>query len=236
LSDDDGQHRRAHDRLPIRLEVVYRSARSLVTEYTTSVSKGGCRLQSKQPLAVGTRFEFQMLSGPGAKPVEILGEVVWCQPGPEKGLHEVGIRYLPADDKRAALEAVLEEIFKEHAFDKKRVHVRVPVNLVAEDAAQPTRKYLVRDISTGGIGLRLPVDLDLSDELKTGTRVTLAVTLGKDTVEIRGEVVWTLARRPGLTHAALGVTFRDLGPEHLRTIEALCHLSRPAVLRLSLGR
>lgn len=214
---------------------MYRSARSLVTEYTTSVSKGGCRLHSKQPLAVGTRFEFQMVSSSGAKPVEILGEVVWCRPAPEKGLHEVGIRYLPADDKRAALEAVLEEIFKEHAFDKKRVHVRVPVNLVAEDAAQPTRKYLVRDISTGGIGLRLPMDLDLSADLKMGAAVTLGVTLGAETVEIRGQVVWTLGRKPGLTHAAIGVAFHGVGPQQLRTIEALCRLSRPAVLRLTLG-
>jgi hypothetical protein len=214
---------------------VYHSARSLMTEYTTSVSKGGCRLQTKQPLEVGTRFLFQMLSKKGSPPVEILGEVVWCKAVPHANLHEVGIRYVPSDEKRGALEAVLDQIFRDHAFEKARLHVRVPVNLVAEDSVQPTRKYLVRDISRGGIGLRLPVDLDLPEDLKPRTLVNLAVKMGQEITEIGGEVVWTVQRRPGLTHAAVGVAFIGTRAAQQQTIDALIRLGRPAELRLTLA-
>src|SRR5262249_36572769 len=158
-------------------------------------------------LDVGTQFLFQMFSKKGAPPVEILGEVVWCKAAKGSSMHEVGIRYVPSQEKRQALEAILDQIFREHAFERARIHVRVPVNLVAADTVQPSRKYLVRDISRGGIGLRLPMDLDLPPDLKPRTLVNLLVKLDQELTEIGGEVVWTLARQPGLTHAAVGVAF-----------------------------
>jgi hypothetical protein len=235
VSSNEPQDRRSDDRLPIRLEVVYHSARSLMTEYTTSVSKGGCRIQCKQPLEVGTKFLFQMFSKKGATPVEILGEVVWCKAAKPPGLYEVGIRYAPTQEKRAALESVLDQIFREHAFEKARLHVRVPVNLVAEDTVQPSRRYLVRDISRGGIGLRLPLDMDLPEDLKLRTLVNLAVKLGDEITEIGGEVVWTVERRAGLTHATVGVAFLGARAAQLQAIDALMHLNRPAELRLTLA-
>jgi hypothetical protein len=226
--------RRSHRRRAIRLNVVYRSARSLVTEYTTSVSRGGCRLQCKQAIAVGTNFVFQMLANKSTLPVEIVGEVMWCRPATEPGLFDVGVKYVPSEDKRAALESVLEQIFQEHDKEPTRLHVRVPVNLVAQDTVTPTRRYLVRDISHGGIGLRLPMDLDLPDDLVPRTLVNFAVKLGQSVVEIGGEVVWTLKRRPGFTHAAIGVAFVGAGPAQHEIIDALVHLSRPAELFLTL--
>jgi uncharacterized protein (TIGR02266 family) len=235
LGSNESRERRSDERLPIRLEVVYRSARSLVTEYTSSVSKGGCRLQCKQPLEVGTRFLFEMIAARSRTPVELLGEVVWCRPGTEAGLYEVGIRYVPSDDKRAALEAMLEEIFREHDFETARLHVRVPVNLVARDTVEPALKYLVRDISRGGLGLRLPMDVGLPAHLKPRTLVSLAVRLNDEITEIGGEVVWTLEGQPGLTHAAMGVAFLGLRPYQLKTIDTLSRLNRPAELALTLA-
>ncbi len=230
------RERRHHERRPIRLKVVFRSARALVTEYTTSVSKGGCRIACRQPLAVGTRFVFEMYANRAEQPVEVLGEVMWCRPSAEPGMHDIGIRYLPSDRNHAALERMLDAIFAEHHYERARLHPRVPVNLIAQDAVNPERRHLVRDLSRGGMGLRLPADMDLPENVKPRTLVNLAVKIdGKPPIELGGEVVWTVQRRPGFTHAAVGVAFLGLGAEQLDVVDALTRLERPAELLLTFG-
>jgi len=223
--------RRLHPRRPIRLKVSFRNLRSLVTEYTTSVSKGGCQIQSKQALATGTRFVFEMYATKGDAPVEIGGRVTHCVPGAEPGLYDIGIAYEPSEGKREALERVLDEIFAEHKFEKARAHPRIPVNLIAVDAGQPGRKYLVRDLSRGGMGLRMPGGQVLPPEVKPRSLVVVVVRLeGQPALEIGGEVVWTVQGRVGFTSSAVGVAFVGAGVAQQEAIDALSRLHRPAEL------
>lgn len=215
---------------------MFKSARSLITEYTTSISKGGCRLQSKQALPVGTRFVFEMYATNAEAPVEVEGEVIWCGPSSESGLHELGIRYLPSEEKRAALEKLLEEIFAEHRYEKARLHPRIPVNLVARDALSPEQRYLIRDLSRGGMGLRVPAETSLPADLQPQALASLAVHFaGEPPLEVGGEVVWIAYGRKGFTHTAIGVAFVGIGLQHQQAIDGLIQLRRPVDLTIIFG-
>lgn len=223
--------RREFQRQPIRLKVSFRSARSLVTEYTTSVSKGGCQLRAKKGLKPGTRFVFEMFARDADEPVKVEGEVVRSMLGPD-GLYEVGVRYVASSGERAALAKLLEEIVAEQRFEKARRHPRIPVNLVARDSADASRLYLVRDLSRGGLGLRLPDGQELPPALATGRKVWLEVTLVDEKVDIAGQVVWSTQGRAGFTHAGAGVAFEELEGRRLSAFEALARLERPKDLAL----
>ena len=159
----------------MRLKVEFRNARALLTEYTTSVSKGGCRIECRQQLKLGTRFIFEMFAKNSREPVEIEGVVTRCDKSLTPDLYEIGIQYAPSEGKRAALEGVLDEIFEEHRYEKARLHPRLPVNLVVGDSVDPGLKYLIRDLSRGGMGLRLPAAAQLPGHIQSGALVCLAV-------------------------------------------------------------
>lgn len=224
--------RRGADRKPVRLKVVFRTAHSLLTEYTTSVSKGGCRIEAHQPIEIGTRFIFEMFAGKSRSPVEIEGVVKRCEKASTAGRYEIGIQYTPAEGKRAALEGVIDEIFSEHEYEKARRHARVPVNLIATDAGTPQLKYLIRDLSLGGLGLRLPAGAPVPAHVQVGSGVRLTVR-SQVPIEIAGEVVWTVAGIGALTHPGIGISFVGMGPEQEQAIDALSRLQRTVALTLS---
>ena len=47
---------------PVRLRVTYKSAESLLSEFTRSVGKGAVTIESRKPLNIGTRFVFELLA------------------------------------------------------------------------------------------------------------------------------------------------------------------------------
>lgn len=226
--------RRAHPRQPIRLKVTYESARSLVTEYTTSVSKGGCLVETTRPLPMGTQFLFEMYDRGATEPVEIEGRVVRSEPVEGTDRYLVGIEYVASEERRAALDQVLERVFAEHRQEKARRHPRIPVNLVARDGRDARLRYLIRDLSLGGLGLRLPGNRDLPEGLALKTAVAFSIELEEHAaVEIAGEVVWMLQGRSGFTQAGIGVEFLPLTKSKRQVLEKLLRLHRPASLKVS---
>src|SRR5262249_55199243 len=110
-----GMGRREHPRFPIRLSVRYPSARSLLGDYTRSISKGGVAIESERDLPIGTEFVFALSAPEIADSVEIQGRVMWTRPSAHAGQHTLGIQYTFDDeDRREKLEQVIETILGEH--------------------------------------------------------------------------------------------------------------------------
>src|SRR5262249_3806664 len=105
--------RREHPRFPIRLAVRYPSARSLLGDYTRSVSKGGVAIDSERNLDIGTEFVFEMSAPDLPDPVEVHGKVVWARTA-GGGKYTLGIQYTFEDvERRERLEKVIETILGE---------------------------------------------------------------------------------------------------------------------------
>jgi Tfp pilus assembly protein PilZ len=223
----------ALDQKPIRLKVVYKSPQSLVTRYTSSVSKGGCVIQTTRPLEAGTRFVFEMFASGDDSPVEVEGEVTGVEPAGD-GQFKLSIRYTPTRAKRQNLERLLDRIFNERPANEVRAHARIPVNLVAVDEDDEGVLYLVRDLSMGGIGLRLGSERELPDHVRLGSVVDLVVKAKGDAAyRLRGEVVWTTGGGSGLTRAGFGVRFVPLKESDRRVVASLQRLHRPEKVCLS---
>ncbi|MBI5549391.1 MAG: PilZ domain-containing protein [Deltaproteobacteria bacterium] len=216
--------RRVFPRRPIRLRVAYKKAHTLVTEYTKTISKGGCCIVSKQGLPLGTVFVFEMYAHGLGKPAVVEGEVVRCDPA--DGQFELGIRYVVPEEKRASIEAVLDKIFSEHQWERARAHPRIPVNLAASDARDAIRKYLITDLSRGGFGLCLQ-DHSLPAGVIPGTPVLLHITVEEVGFDLSAEVVWVNPASPG--QARLGCKFVDLSDGERKVVQVLERLGRPSL-------
>lgn len=224
-------NRRTHIRQPVRLRVTFQSARALVSEYTTSVSKGGCTLWSKSPAEPGLTFVFELaLESDPRRTLEVEGKVVHCHPRPG-GSWDVGIEYRPANEaRRAATIEFLDRVFKEEL--KNRAHARVPVNLVAEDADDSAIHYLVRDLSRGGLGLKVPAERDLPQGVVVGDRAEISVwTDGDAAFTFQGSVVRLTAKR-GKAQASIGVCFDALTDANQRLVDSLLYLHRPQTMQV----
>src|SRR5437588_12206801 len=90
---------RRQPRLPISLEVAYRTAGAFLVSYSINLSKGGIFLETAQPLEigehVGLRFEV-----PGVGPLEVEGTVAWVRTGSHDGLPDgMGIQFDQLDQQ-----------------------------------------------------------------------------------------------------------------------------------------
>lgn len=223
--------RRSEVREPIRLKVTFKSLRALLSEYTTSVSKGGCTIRSPNAIDPETVFIFALTAeGRERKSIEIEGRVTHSTARTDGGF-DVGISYVSASSpRRVATTRFLDEVFAEKLA--KRHHARVPVNLIAEDAERPLR-YLVRDLSRGGMGLKLAVDRELPATLALGQRVQVSVIHDGDIPFVFFAVIVRL--EPGTAQKkqpSIGVHFVDLDEANSRVIDALLYLHRPQLIQL----
>lgn len=208
---------------PVRLKVAYKTPTSLLSEFTRSVGRGGVAIESRRSLPVGTKFVFELhnQATKGGK-VEVLGEVVSVTPVAEKGRYLLNIRY-DAPDNRAGLDAVLQQIFEAHRFEKMRKYPRVPLHLRATEDAPYSPAYIVRDVSRGGLGLELEAPA-VPKSVKVGTPFLMELTLSIGTLALHGEVMWTFApsqERSKWLNPTLGIAFGKLRPE---TVERLEHI------------
>ncbi|MGE0868159.1 MAG: PilZ domain-containing protein [Kofleriaceae bacterium] len=222
--------RRQHPRMPIRLKVSYRSAESLVTEYTTCVSKGGCALVSERPLDPGTRFVFEMYAHGHQAPLEIEGEVVRINPLGDDAGYEIGIKYVTAGPQREVLDDLLSQIMIDPTYQVVRRHARIPVNLIAHDADRIGR-YLIRDLSRGGMRIE---GKSISNNVAVGTRVALGALVGYQTTPfiLRGTVVW-VHRGTRQVRTRLGVRFDTFDDAELMVLDGMTRLLRPKHLELT---
>jgi len=72
---------RRSERIPVALEVEYRSAGAFLIAYSTNLSKGGLFLETEALQAVGTRMAIR-LRAPDTSAIELEGVVAWVR-GPE---------------------------------------------------------------------------------------------------------------------------------------------------------
>ncbi len=75
---------RVHDRIPLCLEVEYRTAGAFLVAYSSNLSKGGLFIESDPPLAVGTDLLLRF-NVPDSGPIEVRGHVAWIRPTPSEG-------------------------------------------------------------------------------------------------------------------------------------------------------
>lgn len=72
----DGE-RRSHPRMPIALKVEYKRLNSFFADYTKNISRGGTFIRTKNPLAIGTEFVFQLTIPNLDAPLSLRGKVQW---------------------------------------------------------------------------------------------------------------------------------------------------------------
>ncbi|MBZ0119683.1 MAG: TIGR02266 family protein [Sandaracinaceae bacterium] len=69
--------RRQHTRVPIALKVEYKRLNSFFADYTKNISRGGTFIRTKNPLAIGTEFLFQLQIPNLEEPLTLRGKVQW---------------------------------------------------------------------------------------------------------------------------------------------------------------
>jgi len=106
----DNDERRFERRLPIRITVEYEDTEDFLTDYTANLSIGGMFIETKEPLAVGTRFRLRFSVPEREDPIDTVAEVRWSQPASRTSpmAPGMGVRFeeLSRDDM-AAVQAML---------------------------------------------------------------------------------------------------------------------------------
>ena len=86
-------------RLPIKLEVEYRTAGAFLVSYSVNLSKGGIFIETASPLPVGSQLSL-MFEVPGAGALEVSGLVAWVRQGSFDGLPDgMGIQFDNLDER-----------------------------------------------------------------------------------------------------------------------------------------
>jgi c-di-GMP-binding flagellar brake protein YcgR len=226
---------RASERQPIRLRVKYSNARALLSEYTTSLSRGGCSIRTGAVLPPDAVFVFELtVEGRETRCIEVEGRVAHSTPRRDGG-YDVGIEYVSlSSPRRVAMTRFLDQVFAEQLAN--RQHARVPVNLVAEDAEDGSR-YLLRDMSHGGVGVRLAEGRALPEGVWVGQQVEVIIVLdGDEPFVLPTNVVRLEDVTPTRKQAAIGLKFTELDEASQRVVLALLYLHRPQLIQLRFVR
>lgn len=88
---------RRHTRIPLALEVSYRSAGAFLVAYTTNLSKGGVFIETEELLPEGTEITLR-LAVPGEASLELVASVAWVSEVSEGGRGPgMGLRFEQLD-------------------------------------------------------------------------------------------------------------------------------------------
>jgi uncharacterized protein (TIGR02266 family) len=118
LSDKDEQQdrnqQRAYARVPVQLEVRFRSARDFVLEHATNLSRGGIFIRSDDPPPMDSAVEVQIVLPDGGAPAITAGVVVHRQlPSPGK-VAGVGIQFADGTDQfRERIDRYMDSLLKD---------------------------------------------------------------------------------------------------------------------------
>src|SRR3954470_18208647 len=84
---------RREPRLPISLEVAYRTAGAFLVSYSINLSKGGIFLETATPLEIGEHVSLRF-DVPGVGPLDVSGQVAWVRTDSHDGLPDgMGIQF-----------------------------------------------------------------------------------------------------------------------------------------------
>jgi uncharacterized protein (TIGR02266 family) len=91
---------RRYSRVPISVEVAYRTAGAFLVSYSVNLSKGGIFIETPAPQPVGERVSLRF-EVPGAGAIEINGVVAWVRNGSVDGLPDgMGVQFEDNLDER----------------------------------------------------------------------------------------------------------------------------------------
>jgi uncharacterized protein (TIGR02266 family) len=94
---------RRQPRLPIKLEVEYRTAGAFLVSYSVNLSKGGIFVETASPLPVGSQLDLAF-EVPGAGSLDVTGVVAWVRQGSFDGLPDgMGIQFENLDERYGAM-------------------------------------------------------------------------------------------------------------------------------------
>jgi hypothetical protein len=206
----DGLERRQFRRFPLQLPLLHKfkapaPVRSGVG-WTHNLSEGGACVELGERLMPQTPFWLRLQTDGG--PIEIEAEVAWAgEPDATGGsvLHGVLFTQVAPDQLHPLHDLIL---FKGHMrHPKVRLPFDFPVTCQRKGLAAPAFQGRTRDISRGGVLLRLPQILPPD----TALEFTLHTPIGPLTLE--GTVIWVAppeGRTPGgpIRH---GLQFTALG-------------------------
>jgi uncharacterized protein (TIGR02266 family) len=98
---------RVHDRVPVSIEVEYRTAGAFLVAYTSNLSKGGLFIETDHPAPIGTDLVLRFTI-PGAGPIEVRGSVAWVRPEAMEGKNPgMGVEFEQLDARHGQ---VVDEI------------------------------------------------------------------------------------------------------------------------------
>jgi uncharacterized protein (TIGR02266 family) len=94
---------RRQPRLPISLEVAYRTAGAFLVSYSINLSKGGIFLETSTPLPIGEHVSLKF-EVPGVGPLEVSGTVAWVRTDTHDGLPDgMGVQFDQLDHQYGAI-------------------------------------------------------------------------------------------------------------------------------------
>jgi uncharacterized protein (TIGR02266 family) len=107
-----GKERRKHPRVKLRIEVSYQKMDSYLHRFTENISEGGCFVETNEVLPPRTEVPLEFSFPNYARPLVVIGEVVWVVEGTHSGM---GIQYkkIPPDAKKVFKEIVQSRIKEE---------------------------------------------------------------------------------------------------------------------------
>lgn len=229
---------RRQPRLPISLEVAYRTAGAFLVSYSINLSKGGIFLETSQPLAVGEHVSLRF-DVPGVGPLEVNGVVAWVRTGSHDGLPDgMGIQF---DELDARYGEVIDEMVRGFVGltvlvvaaspDRLALLGRYVRSIISCDIVEATNPEVAEVALDEGPDLVI-VDLDVEPDL--GLRIIAAAKAISAAHEVRTPPLILLAgdanaradgKRAGADEAlATPPSFHELQGAVIRT------LSRPAAV------
>ena len=94
--------RRAHERVPLEVEVTLESDHNFYTGLSSNISEGGLFVATSTPLPLGTRLVVRFALEDGAAPIDAVGEVCWLRPRSADFPCGFGLRFLEISDAALA--------------------------------------------------------------------------------------------------------------------------------------
>src|SRR5687768_7700010 len=97
-------------RVPIALEVSYRTAGAFLVSYSVNLSKGGIFIETATPLPVGERVSLKF-EVPGAGVLDVDGVVAWVRTANQDGMPDgMGVQFEALDGRYGA---VIDEMVRD---------------------------------------------------------------------------------------------------------------------------
>lgn len=201
------------DEKPIRLRAEYATASATVNELTRALATGGVTLETKNPLPLGTRFQFELSSPELPTKLALVGEVTQViehtidVDGAKRFGMVVEYRF-ENEEERARVEAAVGTILSADPNEIRREYPRVPTAYRVREVDDPLgTSYQMRNLSEGGMLLETDAPELGGETLMIGTRARVEITASGRVYAILGTVVWVAGMRSSGKNAFFGVQF-----------------------------